>query len=149
MMVDTNHNGDDGVGYGKPPKATRFKPGQSGNPKGRPRRQKAKELDIAGILDASVEINLGAKSQTVSGFEAGVWKIAEQAIKGDLKAMKKFIKLCEEYRVIDQVAVQQGGVIFAPKGISPHEWIESLNRDEFECDQETPASKETVNVERK
>ena len=28
------------VGYGKPPKATRFKKGQSGNPKGRPRRQK-------------------------------------------------------------------------------------------------------------
>ena len=92
---------------------------------------------------------MGGKSQTVSAFEAGVWKIAEQAIKGDLKAMKKFIKLCEEYRVIDQVAVQQGGVIFAPKGISPHEWIESLNRDEFECDQETPASKETINVERK
>ena len=27
------------VGYGKPPKATRFKKGQSGNPKGRPRKQ--------------------------------------------------------------------------------------------------------------
>lgn len=27
----------DDVGYGKPPKRTQFKPGQSGNPKGRPR----------------------------------------------------------------------------------------------------------------
>lgn len=26
------------VGYGRPPKATQFKPGQSGNPKGRPRK---------------------------------------------------------------------------------------------------------------
>ena len=28
----------DEVGYGKPPKATRFKKGKSGNPSGRPRR---------------------------------------------------------------------------------------------------------------
>jgi hypothetical protein len=27
------------VGYGRPPLATRFKPNQSGNPKGRPRRR--------------------------------------------------------------------------------------------------------------
>jgi hypothetical protein len=26
-----------GVGYGKPPKASQFSPGQSGNPKGRPK----------------------------------------------------------------------------------------------------------------
>jgi len=28
---------DDRVGYGKPPKRTRFRPGQSGNPRGRSR----------------------------------------------------------------------------------------------------------------
>lgn len=30
------------VGYGKPPQQTRFKPGQSGNPRGRPKGAKAK-----------------------------------------------------------------------------------------------------------
>ena len=30
-------DGDDSIGYGKPPMHTRFKPGQSGNVKGRPR----------------------------------------------------------------------------------------------------------------
>ena len=33
------------VGYGKPPKHSRFKPGQSGNPKGRPRSSKHKLND--------------------------------------------------------------------------------------------------------
>ena len=35
--ADQSAEGDYEVGYGKPPKHSRFKPGQSGNPKGRPR----------------------------------------------------------------------------------------------------------------
>jgi hypothetical protein len=45
------------VGYGRPPAATRFKPGQSGNPKGRPRgrslttilRQSLDKTEIRGV----------------------------------------------------------------------------------------------------
>ena len=50
---DGNHS----VGYGRPPEATRFKPGQSGNPKGRPKGSKnlrtlfAEELRRAGHLE--------------------------------------------------------------------------------------------------
>jgi Family of unknown function (DUF5681) len=37
-MTDDNSTPEDPeVGYGKPPKASQFKPGQSGNPKGRPK----------------------------------------------------------------------------------------------------------------
>jgi hypothetical protein len=32
--------GDDNVGYGRPPLNTRFQPGRSGNPKGRPKGSK-------------------------------------------------------------------------------------------------------------
>ena len=35
----------DDVGYGRPPKHTRFKPGQSGNPKGRPGGKAATKAD--------------------------------------------------------------------------------------------------------
>ena len=34
------------VGYGKPPEASRFKPGRSGNPKGRPRGSKNKRISL-------------------------------------------------------------------------------------------------------
>jgi hypothetical protein len=33
---------DDAVGYGRPPKATRFRKGESGNPRGRPKGSKNK-----------------------------------------------------------------------------------------------------------
>jgi hypothetical protein len=39
---------DDDVGYGKPPKHSRFKPGNNANPKGRPKR---KPVAIADIID--------------------------------------------------------------------------------------------------
>ncbi len=39
-----------GVGYGVPPLETRFRPGRSGNPAGRPRRKTLSEL-IAALLD--------------------------------------------------------------------------------------------------
>lgn len=39
-IIDRAADKDDGkVGYGKPPKHSRFKAGQSGNPKGRPKKR--------------------------------------------------------------------------------------------------------------
>ena len=38
------------VGYGKPPKSGQFKPGQSGNPKGRPKGAKNFKTELATVL---------------------------------------------------------------------------------------------------
>jgi Family of unknown function (DUF5681) len=40
------------VGRGRPPLHSRYKPGQSGNPKGRPKRRRSFAMDIAAALDA-------------------------------------------------------------------------------------------------
>jgi hypothetical protein len=40
----------DAVGYGRPPRSTRFKPGQSGNPKGRPKGVQS----LGAILDKAL-----------------------------------------------------------------------------------------------
>lgn len=42
-----NKHGDYEVGYGKPPKSKQFKKGQSGNPKGRPKKLKARPLKLS------------------------------------------------------------------------------------------------------
>ncbi len=41
------------IGRGRPPLHTRFKPGQSGNPSGRPKRRQSFKMDIADALDAA------------------------------------------------------------------------------------------------
>jgi Family of unknown function (DUF5681) len=46
----------DKVGYGRPPKATQFKPGNSGNPKGRPKGPKSVGAVLYGILHRRIEV---------------------------------------------------------------------------------------------
>ena len=43
---------DDDVGYGKPPRSRRFKPGQSGNPKGRPKGAKNRDTILRELLNS-------------------------------------------------------------------------------------------------
>ena len=90
------------VGYGKPPEATRFKPGVSGNPKGRPKGTKNRRpalheerlKDI--ILDEAyrtIRVRDGEKSVTVPVARAVVRSLAVNAAKGQHRAQQLFSQL--------------------------------------------------------
>jgi len=56
------------VGYGRPPKATRFKPGCSGNPKGRPKGSKApKTLLEEALSSPSLSLRGASRERLSSG----------------------------------------------------------------------------------
>ena len=53
------------VGYGNPPAASRFRPGVSGNPKGRPKREKSSVAEhIESLLDTPIEYREDGKSSS-------------------------------------------------------------------------------------
>ncbi len=63
-------NGDDRhlvyeVGYRKPPKQARFKPGQSGNPRGRPKQTRNLGTLIEEALNETVTIREGNRTRTL------------------------------------------------------------------------------------
>jgi len=81
------------VGYRKPPKSTQFKPGRSGNPKGRPKGVQNFETDLQQMLRASVEIESADGIRTVTTQQAALQVLAEKAVNGDTRANQQLINL--------------------------------------------------------
>lgn len=89
------------VGFKKPPVHSRFKPGTSGNPLGRPKNNsKFRNLQdiINHYLYLKVTITINGKSIRVSYLEAIFMRQIEQALKGDPRSLKTIIKLIEQYK---------------------------------------------------
>lgn len=84
----------DDVGYGRPPTTTRWQPGQSGNPGGRPKASKAELLaGMAETLSAPVNARGGdGKAVELGGLEAGYFALCKKALKGDNGALFQVIK---------------------------------------------------------
>ena len=73
------------VGYGRPPKHTRFKPGQSGHPKGRPRGQRNLSTMIREVLNEKVALREGDRTRKVPKGVAVFIRVLNGALHGDRK----------------------------------------------------------------
>jgi hypothetical protein len=87
---------DEAVGYCKPPRKHRWKPGQSGNPMGRPR----KPPDPLSIDDAEIIRRVDAEEITVNGQvmtrrEAEIRRIFALAIAKNRKARRLFERIAK------------------------------------------------------
>tara|TARA_R100001163_G_scaffold7787_1_gene8014 strand:- start:157 stop:723 length:567 start_codon:yes stop_codon:yes gene_type:complete len=93
--VTGDRNGDDGVaGYGKPPAATRFKKGRSGNPKGRP-KGRHKQAPYEAVLGQTVTIREEGIERKVTAAEAFLLQLAKRGLEGDLSAARKTMTAIE------------------------------------------------------
>lgn len=76
------------VGYGRPPKATQFKPNQSGNPKGRPRRIPTLHAVVAKVMEEQIEIREGERVLRMSNRYALARNAVRRALNGDPKLFR-------------------------------------------------------------
>ena len=81
------------VGYKKPPKHTRFKPGQSGNPKGRPKKAESLNTIVRENLTQKVTVRTSLGEKRITRIEAVIHKAVEQAMKGNPRAIAELLKL--------------------------------------------------------
>jgi Family of unknown function (DUF5681) len=76
------------VGYGKPPKAYQYKPGQSGNLKGRNKGARNLKTDLAEELAETLTIRENGKTRKISKRRAMIKSTMAKALKGDPRAIK-------------------------------------------------------------
>lgn len=89
------------VGYGRPPRHSRFRPGQSGNPKGRRKGAKSTGTLLREILDEKVTVRDGNREKKITRHEAWLRQAINSALKGDAKASAAVIGLLKDVGQIE------------------------------------------------
>jgi hypothetical protein len=75
---------DEKCGFGRPPRRSRFKPGQSGNPKGRRKGTRNLRSDVTTLMNKLVTIHHDGKLRRVSLQEAMLLRMIEKSVGGDI-----------------------------------------------------------------
>ena len=102
------------VGFGKPPKHTRFKKGRSGNPKGRPRKKPDLYNELTKVLREKVTRTVDGQTEKITVQQALLLGLRDQALLGEIWAGKLLQKVVaalpesgSEYREVDMSGVAE------------------------------------------
>jgi Family of unknown function (DUF5681) len=84
------------IGYGRPPRHTRFAPGRSGNPRGRPSRSKNLSILLSEALNEPVIVVENGRRRTIDKRRAIVTQFVNRSAKGDLKALQILLPMLRD-----------------------------------------------------
>lgn len=117
-MADSEQNEPDyEIGYCRPPVHSRFQPGVSGNPSGRPRGSQNFRTLLDRILNEEIPLLDGAQQRKVSKAEAITRRLVIGALKGDSRSLSTLFRLVAqtgefEHERHDPIVIQR--VIYDP-----------------------------------
>jgi Family of unknown function (DUF5681) len=84
------------TGFGRPPKHTQFRKGQSGNPLGRPKGSKNFRALFDKVCEEMVTVNGASGQRNMAKLSAGLTQLVNKAANGDLKAIRMLIQWKKE-----------------------------------------------------
>ena len=105
------------VGYGKPPRHTRFQKGRSGNPTGRPRGRKNMATLLSAALDASIIVVENGRRKKITKREAIVTQLVNKSASADLKATQIVLAMLGELEALADGDAESGAFTEADKEI--------------------------------
>lgn len=112
------------VGYGKPPKSTRFRKGMSGNPRGRPKGSGSLSARLQQMLGEEIAVQQAGTSRRMKKGDAVLAALIARAARGDAAAARLILNANREY---EEALLAQG---FAAS-VGSAGWIEQLSDEEL------------------
>jgi hypothetical protein len=86
---------------------TRFKKGQSGNPKGRPKGRKNNAILLSDAFFKNVRIKDAQGTRSVPKIVAAAEVCLNNALKGDLRSFVKVMEIAEKFELLKPGSIQQ------------------------------------------
>lgn len=124
--ADPRARGETPADRRNPPVATRFKPGQSGNPAGRPRGATGRKKAVRDVLLEKREMRAAnsAPPKQITTLELLFMVLREKALKGDRRAIKTLQDFDAKYNRNAEPPPEGVGFLVVPEGLTKEEWIE-------------------------
>lgn len=82
------------VGFRRPPLASRFQPGRSGNPSGRPKKIRSLRDEVLDELNQPVRLSEGGNAYEITKARAIAKRLLQAAVDGNLRALSILASLC-------------------------------------------------------
>jgi hypothetical protein len=96
-------NADKPIGYGNPPDHTKFSPGKSGNPNGRPKQSKP-DIDVQYLfldeLLREVPLLVEGKQTKMPAIQIIARRLVNDAMKGSVKALAVFERMTGGFSLV-------------------------------------------------
>lgn len=108
---------EEDTGYGKPPKKNQFKPGQSGNKKGRPKGTKNLKTDLQEELAEKIPIKEGGKQKKVSKQRAMLKSLVAKAVQGDPRASNTLLSMTIKLLTDEEVQTEEQELTATDKAV--------------------------------
>ena len=108
-MADQEHEYE--IGYGNPPRESRFVKGMSGNPQGRPKRSMNLATMFKKISNEPIKVTENGRSRTISKIEAVPYQLIKKALSGDPRAMKDYFRLQQFSELSEELEEDSGSAV--------------------------------------
>lgn len=134
---------EESIGYGQPPRSTRFRKGQSGNPRGRP-KNRHRDIPYDAVLGQMVTMRENGKERRVTAAEAFLLQLTQKGLTGDRSAARDALEAIEAARsargeseqkihtLVLRVVDSGVDVIIEPLGIAVLKYPSDETRARFE-----------------